>query len=254
MPATTPAERNEVFQILYELGWTEQKIARAFGLSKSAVNAWKRRSGIPSRPRDVIDFEEGHRLHAEGASDPEIASKFGVTQSGVVKWRQRHGLSPNISKIELNDVQKRQIKQMLKEGGSAWAIGRHVGCNRNTVLKYRRSLSSPMLRASGRTDRTNRIAISKDDEILARITKAIGQNVPEHIREQAIFDLYGDLYEGKLVEEAIEMAAPRYRSAAYKMCGSTYEHSRLDAENNDGLRMIDTLADEDWEAAFERLD
>ena len=81
---------------------------------------------------------------------------------------------------------------------------------------------------------------------MPRIQKAIGHSHPEHVLEDAVADLYAAVFEGRVALDQIEKVAPHYRSRAYDMCGSAYGPVSLDAENEDGLRLIDTIADPAW--------
>lgn len=244
--------RNEAFLVLYELGWNDKKIAEAFSLARNSVAYWREKMGLPSRNRaNIIDEQGGREMHRGGASDPEIAKRYGVTQSGVVKWRKRRSLPANIPRPGIDDASERKIRKMLAQGASSSAIQRELGHSKPCILARRKGVKSPHLRQSGVSDKSLRLRANKRPDLIDRIRVAIGDRVPQTVRDHAVMDLFGDLYDGLLIEDAIESVAPSYRSRAYAMCGSAYEHSRLDADNNDGLRLIDTIADENWEAAFD---
>ena len=252
MAKKPPLERDEAFRVLTDLGWSDIKIGRAFGISDAAIYHWRRKHGIVrTNERKTVDNDAALKLYHQGALDAEIASQLGVTKSGVTKWRKRRGLPRNSVPVLLTKDQFRDIDRMLKAGGSAPAISAAIGCSLNTVLSRRKRLSSPFLRPSGITDQAQRSRMSKDPEVLVRIKTAIGEKVPDHIRDHAALDLYGDVYDGLVSTEAIEAVARKYRSSAYEMCGSAYEHSRLDAENEDGARLLDTIPDEKWEESFD---
>ena len=247
-----PPERDDAFLVLYENGWSDRKIAQAFSIASPTVAYWRTKAGIPAQQRArLIDEVEGRQMHSAGVSDPDIAKRFGVTQSGVVKWRQRRGLPANIPRPDIDDESERKIRKMLTQGASSSAIQRALGHCKPAILARRKKVRSPHLRQTGVSDQSLRQRADKRPDLIQRIRAAIGERIPEAVRHHAVMDLFGDLYEGLLVEDAIESAAPSYRSRAYAMCGSSFEHSRLDAENDDGLRMIDTIADENWESAFE---
>lgn len=246
-----PPERDDAFLSLYESGWSDRKIAQAFSVSPPAVAYWRTKVGLPAQQRArLIDEEEGRQMHSDGASDPDIASRFGVTQSSVVRWRQKRGLPANITKPELDEAADRKIRKMLAQGASSSAIQRAVGHSKPAILARRKQVRSAHLRQTGVSDKALRLRADKQPDLIQRIREAVGEGIPVSVRDHAVMDLFGDLYDGLLVEGAIESAAPSYRSRAYAMCGSSYEHSRLDAETDDGRRLIDTIADENWENAF----
>lgn len=252
MPIKSSTEKIEAFEALYELGWNDRKASKALDVTPSTIRNWRDERGLRANGKpNSIDFKIARRLYSEGWLDTEIAKHFGVTQSGVTRWRQRNNLKPNPVEHRVSDQQRRTIKRMLREGGSARAVSEAIGFSEKTILKVRNTMPAEGLRGMGHTVRAQRRRIAKSPGLLDELKDVLGRHLPSHILDHAAMDMISDLYEGRLQDQAIRKAAPRYRSAAYNMCGSTFEHARLDATNDDGFSLADTLTDKDWERAFD---
>jgi hypothetical protein len=116
-------------------------------------------------------------------------------------------------------------------------------------------MSDTGLRQTGITNRTIRAQVLGDKSIMPRIEKAVGPRIPSDVRHEATIGLYTAVLGGWIAAKFIEKEAPRFRNAAWSMCGSDYGLRSLDAVNDEGWRLGDALADpgalDDIEAAAE---
>ena len=80
-------------QQLYEAGMSDREIARAVGVSESAVGGWRREQGyIKGAYRRKWDTQKAEEMTRAGHTDAEIARELGTTEGAVASWRYRKGL------------------------------------------------------------------------------------------------------------------------------------------------------------------
>lgn len=231
---------------LHSLGWTEQNIAELLDVSKRTVAAWKKNLKIEPR-FNRIDSAHAQALYEAGESDCSIARLLSVDQSSVTSWRQKRGLPTKRPRIRYSDDEKQAARKLLKQGASSNAVMSEIGCSKRTALSLRQSIPSSNLRKVGLTDKIVRQQIASNNSITTRISQAIGCKLPRDIRDDAIAEMYADLFEGRLSIDQIEARAASYRSRAYGMCGSKYGAISIDAEDENGLTLADRLADPAYE-------
>lgn len=244
-------KRRDAIILLNEAGWTDVEIGHALNAKSSSIWRYRTRFGldtVPSKYRPKIVHDEALELYEMGLSDSEIARKFGASRSAISVWRKRNGLERNneILPPPTPDVQK-QIKKMLVAGASRAKISEKFGVSVAYLSRFRGKMKQDGLRKRGMTDASIRAKLRADRTLMPRLNKAIGGNVPLHIREHAVHDMYCDLFDCVLSLDQIEKRAPSYRSAAFKMCGDTWSHSRLDEEDENGLSLMDTLTNDEWD-------
>lgn len=244
MPSTANQQRDEAVKILNGLGWTDTIIAKAINVSAQSVRNCRLRNNISATVRhNRIDNKAALDLHDKGLNDNEIAKQLGVDTSAVCKWRRRRSLPAQSNNQPLTDEQKRLARKMLREGATKARVAEAVGCSKETIRSIRSAMSTEGLRRTGLTDRSITASIRDDPNIWSRIEKAIGRINPSHIREDAVHEMYADVLEGKLPVNLIEAKASRYRSRAYNMCGFRFGSISLNAENDNGLTLAETIAD-----------
>ena len=238
--------QQNAIKTLNDSGWSDGQIGKAIGCTSKAVWGYRRRNDISPVTISVpkIVNSEALRMYENGESDAAIARKFKVDQTAAFYWRKRKGFPPNFSAAPIPKEAERTARKMLKDGATRQQVADAIGCSPTTVQRVRAGMDSPHLRRTGVTNKCIQRRIRKDPGILKRIETAIGTKVPQDVREHASYDMYADLFEGVLSVELIEERASRYRNKAYSMCGSTFEHARLDAANDQGLTLLDRLSDE----------
>lgn len=241
------SKRTEAIFLLNREGWNDTEIADAFGSNSRAIWALRKRNGVPAvgtKYGAKIDQAEAVRLHGAGWSDGRIARHFGADQSAVTKWRKRKGLPPNFLGVRhLSDETRKGVRKLLSHGATRAKVQERFGVAKKTSTTIRAKMKPEGLRKTGITDRALRARLRKLDRLLERLENAIGANTPAHIREHAVYDMYGDLFECVLSIDDIERRAPSYRAAAYEMCGDEWSHTRLDRVDDEGLSAMDLLAD-----------
>ncbi|MEM1051152.1 MAG: helix-turn-helix domain-containing protein [Pseudomonadota bacterium] len=243
-------KRLEALRLLNGMGWTDVDVAHVFGLTSTTIAKYRAANDIPvakTKYTQRINHEEALSLLTSGMSDRQIARQLNVHQTSVLGWRRRHGLSPSYRSGNAMPAETRRgIKKMLAQGATKDAVAAKFNVHRRTVQKIRSKMNAEGLRKAAVSNERLRNALRGDKDLMAKLNSAIGEKVPSHIREHAVFDMYGDLFECVLRVEDIEKRAPSYRSAAYKMCGDEWSHSRLDKEDENGLTLMDTLSDSGW--------
>ncbi|NVD43503.1 hypothetical protein [Qipengyuania atrilutea] len=239
-------DQRDAIAFLNSHGWTDVRIGNVVGRTDKAICQYRKSNGIPAANyRHRIDDRKAISMYEMGETDGAIARVLGVDQSAICYWRKRNGLKANFTgNAPLPKHTKRMAKALLKDGASKTQVATAVGCSVYSVQKIRRGMTSPHLRRTGLSNKDIRHRVRKDTRLLEKIEAAVGAKVPQEIREHASYDMYADLFEGVLSVELIEERASRYRNKAYSMCGSTFEHARLDAANDQGLTLLDRLSDE----------
>ena len=238
------ARRDDAFRALLKLGWSDREVAEAFNASSTQIKYWRKKNNIEAGQRKPIDHEKALSMYEAGASDAAIGKAVGVTQSGVTRWRQRLGLEPNHMRLQkMAASERRKALKLLRQGAAAKVVAEQLGVCKKTILLLRGQTSSEGMRKHGDTTFNRRKKLQKNPEIYHRIEQAVGVHLPEHIREEAAADMLADLYSGLLTDEHIERTAPKYRSRAFDMCGSHFGAISIDSENDDGLKIVDMLAD-----------
>lgn len=244
MPLPARRQRDEAVRILNGLGWPDTAIAGALNVSAQTVCKTRKINNIgPVIRHNRIDDKAAIELHSKGLNDQEISRELDVDPSAVCKWRTKHSLPAHNVKPSLSDAQKRLARRMLREGASRASVAKAVGCCKETIQSIRDAMPSKGLRKTGQTDRNITASIRDDSDIWPRIEKAIGRINPSHIREDAVHEMYADVLEGRLSADLIEAKASRYRSRAYNMCGFRFGYVSLNAENDNGLTLAETIAD-----------
>lgn len=80
---------------LYDEGASDQDIAKACGISPSAIGRWRNALGLPPHtpPRQhTLDTERARALYDAGRTDRDIAEACGVCVGTISAWRSRVGL------------------------------------------------------------------------------------------------------------------------------------------------------------------
>jgi transcriptional regulator with XRE-family HTH domain len=107
---------NEVFRLYYKSEWTQETIAKKFGVTKATISnifqfhGWEARH--LSRKRPVEQDDEIFRLyHEENMSQYEIARKLGISQSTVSRSFRLRGVKTRQPKRRA-DVDIEELKQL----------------------------------------------------------------------------------------------------------------------------------------------
>lgn len=81
---------------LYDEGASDQDIAKACGISPSAIGRWRNRLRLPPhtppRPPRSFDTERAQALYDEGRTDIFIAMACDVCVGTISNWRRQEGL------------------------------------------------------------------------------------------------------------------------------------------------------------------
>lgn len=129
---------------MHRSGALDPEIAIAFGVSRSAVERWRARNGIPSNrvKKYLTESEktEAVRLHESGASDAEIARRIGALTATVCRWRKRVGL-PAIVKFRTG--LKAQVLALLEQGLTPQQIADQIQCATSYVRATRARQKNP---------------------------------------------------------------------------------------------------------------
>ena len=87
-------ENNERLR-LYNLGYTDEQIAKELFLHISSIEKWRKKFNLPCNNkfhiRDVAKME----LYNQGLNDRQMAKKLNCSISCVNSWRFRRGLPNN---------------------------------------------------------------------------------------------------------------------------------------------------------------
>lgn len=237
----------EAVVLLKAAGWSDSRVANAFGLCLTTVARFRQREGIGKATGDraIIDHDAALQMWREGASDGQISRKIGITQGSITRWRQRNQLEPNFERYALTppDIQ-RQVRQMVKAGASRRQITEELPVKNATITRMRRKMSDPYMRATGVTDRSLRLRISKDRNVLPQIEQAIGKSLPADVRHDAATEMYMHVLSGRLDRALIEEQAPKFRSRAFEINYGRYSDTSLDTDRG-GWTLGDMIEDED---------
>jgi transposase len=241
----------DAIEILNREGWNDSQIGTALGSSSKAIRAMRKRRGIASvdtKYAPKIDHSKAFELYREGWSDGQIARHFGAHQTGVWRWRERHGLPPNVEQSpRMGKEDKRKIDKLLGRGMSARKACKRSGFSRGSIMRRSRKRKLEGRRATGITDRVLLKKIEDTTAIMSRIQSALGVKLPADILEQASQEMYCDLIDCALDADLIERRAASYRNEAFAMCGSKYGAVRLDEPDENGLTLLDTLTNDQWD-------
>ncbi len=241
------SEQEIEFKARYDSGWSDRRIAKDLQTAPSKVRQWRERNALlpHCRPRPKkIDDARAIEMLKLGKSDGAIAKVMGVTKSGVLKWRQRRGFDAGVgapAKIPVAD--RRAAMKLLRQGLTAKDAGIRVGWSKGSMRKLRRQMDDAGLRKTGVTNRAIRGQVLGQADLMERIAQAVGTQCPAHIREEAVADLYLAVLSGEVATDQIEARAANFRGKAWEMCGSAFGAVSLDKEDENGLRMIDQIAD-----------
>lgn len=78
---------------MHRNGATTKEIAKAFGVTKDAVKAWKWRNGlVKQREKTRAKYEKFQSLYDQGMNDSQIAAETGVKRKTVCDWRKQNKL------------------------------------------------------------------------------------------------------------------------------------------------------------------
>lgn len=107
----------------------------------------RRKSG----PKEKYDWSIAKKLHEQGKSDSEIAEVMGCYASVVRLWRKRSNLPINI-KPRKKKVGKPRFdwdkgRELYDQGMSDGQVAKILGCNKNSVQKWRERNHLPANRA-----------------------------------------------------------------------------------------------------------
>lgn len=244
--------RLKALRDLHSLGWNDKDAAEIFAVSGPTIRKWRGILGLgPNLRYNRVDQVRARELYDAGESDRAIARALEVDPSAITLWRQKLGLKVRPHPSRLSDEKRRAARKLLRQGASSPAVMAEIGCCKKTVMRLRKAMQKEPLRKGGANDKSTRIRVMRDPTIRLRMAAAIGDQVPQDIRNDAIADMYLDVLEGRLAIDQIERRAGTYRSKAFDMCGSKFGAVSLDAENEDGLTLLDTLADDSWSSLFE---
>lgn len=90
----TIQENNERLR-LYNLGYTDEQIAKELFLHISSIGKWRKKNNLPCNNkfhiRDAVKME----LYKQGLNDRQMAKKLNCSISCVNSWRFRRGLPNN---------------------------------------------------------------------------------------------------------------------------------------------------------------
>lgn len=254
MPEPRSPDFYEAIKALNGLGWTDTRIARAFGRTVKMIILHRSKIGVspaPSKFRSKIDTPAGMKMWGAGASDNDLAKFFGSTQSAATQWRHRMGLKRNFEPIARTDERTvREAQKLLRLGASRGHVASKLYLSITTITKIRKSMAPVGLRKTGHTDREMRAKALNDTTLLDRITEAIGKGLPLDALQDAVDELYLAILSGEVSADRIAELAPKYRSAAYSLNYGDYARVSL-TEDRDGWCLQDNLEDPD---ALDRME
>ena len=97
--------------------------------------------------KEKYDWTIAKRLYEQGKSDGEIAEVMGCYASVVRVWRKRNDLQINIKPRKKRVVKSRfdwdKGRTLYDRGMSDGEIAKVLGCNKNSVLKWRGRTNLP---------------------------------------------------------------------------------------------------------------
>jgi hypothetical protein len=99
--AMTCSKRKQLYIDMYKQGKYDCEIARAAGVTSSAVKAWRSKNMLPSnreRKPNAKYYARFLELYKCGFTDGQIARDTGVHKSSVWEWRKKRGLKSNFEK------------------------------------------------------------------------------------------------------------------------------------------------------------
>jgi DNA-binding transcriptional regulator YiaG len=131
------AEEDQHRKDLWELGFTDDSIARRVGASRAAITAWRIRRDLPvqSASKQHQLTEHRKKLWEQGWNDREIADASGVTRDSVQRWRQAHGLSSReLSRTAAVNALRREL---YDSGLSDGAIAARTGVTYDAIRSWR---------------------------------------------------------------------------------------------------------------------
>ena len=92
----------------YRLGWSDCRIAKSSGTTRSVISDWRRKHKLPAKHKFECSSERGRvlldhvtedrrlALYRRGLSDGAIASEVGLKHGkSILEWRQRRQLPAN---------------------------------------------------------------------------------------------------------------------------------------------------------------
>lgn len=77
---------------LYDMEWTDARIANKLNVSRETIGRWRRVNGLAGYAPRALDTVKAMELYKQGKRDPEIAQMCGVSKSTVWTWRTKLGL------------------------------------------------------------------------------------------------------------------------------------------------------------------
>jgi hypothetical protein len=195
MPTPLTTENEASVRQLYDAGWHDIAIGRAFDVPKEVVRAWRRRHGLAGHHRkSKIDGEAALKLHAEGSSDRQMARTLRVSQCATTNWRHKRGLPANGEWTPALDPKlKRAVKKKIRLGASSAQVAEAVGLKRAAVMKVRDQMSDEGLRPQGVSNNDIRRRVLGDPTIERRIRQAVGIKLPRDVQCEAFGDLFTDV-------------------------------------------------------------
>ena len=110
-----PPNTSEEIERLYAEGKNDTVIARSVGVTRYAVEYWRRQRGLTSnqanKSRVAVPHEKALELYNKGLVDTEIAKAIGCTQSTVNRWRAINGLPSHRTKSDVGRESARKMKE-----------------------------------------------------------------------------------------------------------------------------------------------
>lgn len=138
-------------QRLWEQGKTDLEIAAALGATRSGVQHWRVRNGLPCNydpcgPKALWDQTLARKLYQKGATDAEIADAVGLSRQAVARWRKQNGLQSKHQPINAGRPLKMDLEELRRlhaEGLSDSEIAERLGSGRAWVAELRLRMHLP---------------------------------------------------------------------------------------------------------------
>lgn len=253
---------------LYRQGLSDPRIAIAEGVTSIAILKWRRRNALPAQAQIAGDRnnrvrsgrgalaalarQERLRLYHLGHSDTVIARIEEVNQSCITRWRHANGLpAHNSAGGNYLDPGREKARLLLHRTGlSDTHIAAAEAVTAAAIQRWRRRRG---LVANARPA-TSGPSFITGDPLLDRVRRAIGFGLSRDILNDAEGELCMAVLSGEVERADIEKLAPNFRARALRItCSYRTKSIETTLRGGDGLRLIETLADDRFSYWLEEM-